>query len=78
MEDGSFIASSVPYGYILENGILKIHDEQAKDVKKIFKLFLSGLGAYAIAQQLNAEGRRKEGLIWNKNTIRYILSNENI
>jgi len=76
MEDGSFIASSVPYGYILENGILKIHDEQAKDVKKIFKLFLSGLGAYAIAQQLNAEGRRKEGLIWNKNTIRYILSNE--
>ena len=76
MEDGSFIASSVPYGYVIENGILKIHDEQAKVVKGIFKLFLSGFGTYAIAQQFNAEGKRKEGMLWGKNAVRYILSNE--
>lgn len=76
MQDGSFIASSVPYGYILEGGKLKIHDEQSKVVKRIFKLFLSGFGTYAIAQKFNAEGRKKGGLTWNKGTIRYILSNE--
>ena len=44
------------YGYVRdENGLLKIHDEQAKIVRRIFKLSGEGIGVYTIAKTLNKD-----------------------
>jgi hypothetical protein len=45
------------YGYIRdENGLLKIHEEQAKVIRRIFKMSGDGIGVYTIAKKLNEEG----------------------
>ena len=79
MLDGTFISSSVPYGYELWHGQLRILPSEAQFVKWIFQAYLSGLNAQSIAEQMNqayallgAEDTRK----WYNTTILYILSNE--
>ena len=79
MLDGTFISSSVPYGYELFHGQLRILPSEAQFVKWIFQAYLSGLNAQSIAEQMNqayallgAENTRK----WYNTTILYILSNE--
>ncbi len=45
------------YGYVRdENGLLKIHEEQAKVIRRIFKMSGDGIGVYTIAKKLNEEG----------------------
>lgn len=46
MQNGSFIASSVPYGYRLMNGKPEIAAEEAESVRKIFSLYLCGKGTF--------------------------------
>ena len=79
MLDGTFISSSVPYGYELFHGQLRILPSEAQFVKWIFQAYLSGLNAQSIAEQMNQayvllgiENTRK----WHNTTILYILSNE--
>ena len=79
MLDGTFISSSVPYGYELFHGQLRILPSEAQFVKWIFQAYLSGLNAQSIAEQMNqayallgVESTRK----WYNTTILYILSNE--
>ena len=56
MEKGEYIASSAPYGYILDNGVLKIIKEEAMIVKRIYDMYLSGCGQGQIVAILNNEG----------------------
>ena len=59
MNQGAFIGSYAPYGYIKDknNHNKLIVDEEAKIViKKIFKLYIGGMGKLAIARKLNSEG----------------------
>ena len=79
MLDGTFISSSVPYGYEMFHGQLRILPSEAQFVKWIFQAYLSGLNAQSIAEQMNqaytllgVENTRK----WYNTTILYILSNE--
>ena len=79
MLDGTFISSSVPYGYEMFHGQLRILPSEAQFVKWIFQAYLSGLNAQSIAEQMNQayvllgiESTRK----WHNTTILYILSNE--
>ena len=79
MLDGTFISSSVPYGYELWHGQPRILPSEAQFVKWIFQAYLSGLNAQSIAEQMNQayallgdENTRK----WYNTTILYILSNE--
>ena len=79
MLDGTFISSSVPYGYELFRGRLRILPSEAQFVKWIFQAYLSGLNAQSIAEQMNqayalldVKNTRK----WHNTTILYILSNE--
>lgn len=45
------------YGYTRdEDGYLKIREDQASIVRKIYKMSEDGIGVYTIARQLNAEG----------------------
>ena len=64
-------------GYRLVEGELRIVPEEAEIVRKIFKMYLSGLGMSKIASELTREGvHARLGNHWPKNTIRGILKNE--
>ena len=63
---------------ILESGGIKkkyeLHPEQAPVVKKIYELYISGMGLYQVARALNAEGiKTKTGKEWEITSIHHIL-----
>ncbi|WP_010244544.1 recombinase family protein [Acetivibrio cellulolyticus] len=64
-------------GYRLVNGEITLVPDEAKIVKEIFDLYLSGCGVQKIANTLNERGVRTEKIpFWHLDTIRGILRNE--
>ena len=80
MQSGTYLPSSVPYGYRICNRQIAIDEEEAKVVRRIFRDYLAGINMAEIAASLNRKGipKRKNNaeIIWHKASIRYILSNE--
>ena len=78
MESGEFNTTSPAYGFNLENGELVINETEAEIVRRIFNLYLSGIGKQTIAKMLTQEGvmRRNGSTKWHTSTVGYILSNE--
>ena len=77
MQMGTYIPSSMPYGYVLMDSEITINPEEAAVVREIYDMYLSGSGRVTIAQNLNQRGifnRRSKP--WNCSSILYILSNE--
>ena len=78
MENGTYNTNGIPYGYVKENGKLIIDPAKAEIVKMIYNMFLNNTGVERIAKELEI----KEipticgGDKWNKNSVRYILTNE--
>ena len=77
MESGSFVTNYAPFGYRLEGGVLFPEPEEARVVKAIFTLFLSGRGALSIAKELNADQiPTRHGGKWGRSSVEYLLKNE--
>ena len=77
MAAGTLGVARVPYGYDKVNGRLVINDEQAAVVRRIFSLYLGGMGARRIAALFNSEGLpAPESAAWNNITIYKMLSQE--
>ncbi len=76
MENGTFTTYCAPFGYRLVNGNLEIVPEEAEVVRRIFDMYLSGLGINRISAKLNREAIVGDGRQWNNPAIRYILTNE--
>lgn len=74
MEDGTFIAPNVPYGYKLENGELVIVEEEAARIRKVFELYLSGMGVNNIVKEMRRT--EKSNMRWTMSGIKYMLTNE--
>ena len=68
---------SAPYGYIVENNLLKLNDKESEVVKKIYDLFLNeGNGTGKIARYLNTNNiPTKIGFKWSQKQIMDILKN---
>lgn len=64
------------YGYRMVDNHLEVVHEEAEIVVRIYQLYLSGLGRYAIAKILNEEGITIWGNRWTHNTLFKILRNE--
>lgn len=79
MEKGILYGGIGCYGYKLVGRNLVVEPEQAKLVKRIFKMYLDGNGDTKIAGILNDEKVPTffEGSHWGKTTIREILTNIN-
>ena len=82
VNEGKFIGSICPYGYSKEKlkgqkGYkLIINEEEAKIVKIIFNLALSGIGASNIANHLNKIGSKpRKAEVWVSASIRDIIHN---
>ena len=78
MQSGEFNSTNPAYGFKLENGQLVPEEGEAQVVRRIFALYLQGMGSQTIANLLNEEGihRRCGEDQWYAKAIRYILSNE--
>lgn len=78
MEAGTFNCCTPPYGYDMKDKKLVINEAEAKVIRKIFEMYLNGLGIIAIANILNEEKipRNYNYKKWNMSTVRYILKNE--
>lgn len=73
MADGTYNLARAPYGYRLSENGLVIEPQEAEIVKKIFELYLTGMGDCLIVQRLN-EQYGGEG--FTLKSVSYILSNE--
>ena len=77
-EKGLIWGGSSAYGYRIINKKMVIIPEEAKLVKRIFQLYISGLGFQKISKLLNDEGipamRAKR---WNKQSLQQIIANIN-
>ena len=78
MASGEFNCTYPAYGFRLIDGKLQINETEAAVVRRIFALYLQGLGRQAIADVLNQEGIRTrcEGKQWRATGISYLLGNE--
>ena len=78
MESGEFNCCAPAYGFDLINGKLVINETEAAVIRRIFNLYLQGIGMQGIANILNDEGvRRQHGREkWYHTTINYVLNNE--
>lgn len=76
--EGYSIPANLPYGYTLQDHSIRIVEEQAVIVQRIFKEYLSGKSTERIASDLREEGIPcKSGEVaWDSTAIRYIISNE--
>ena len=78
MESGEFNCCAPAYGFDLINGELVINETEAAVIRRIFDLYLQGIGMQTIANILNDEGvRRQYGREkWHHTTVNYVLNNE--
>ena len=74
MEQGTYLASSVPYGYRLKGKILVVEETEAAVVSRIYESYLTGHTPAEIAAMLLREGNIDRA--WTAATVRYILKNE--
>ena len=65
------------YGYRFQDGRLVVEPTEAAVVKRIFQMYLDGMGTASIANTLNEEGIPPlRGEIWRKITVATILRDE--
>lgn len=78
METGEFNCTCPAYGYTLVKGEMVINESEACIIRRIFELYLQGMGVQSIANLLNEEcvPRRYGKTKWYQSSIVYILKNE--
>ena len=78
MKDGSYLSSSTPYGYRIENRNYVIVEQEAEIVRWIFESYVSGMGKKHIVEELEKMNAPKRFgyTVWRENTVDYILKNE--
>lgn len=74
MENGTYKLSTAPLGYKLIDGDLVVSPAEAEQVKKIFELYLSGMGESAIVKYMQTH--ETGGIKWSMKQVSYILTNE--
>lgn len=80
MENGTFVTTSIPFGYIRdESGEIKVDPQRAGYVKEIFEAFLSGRNTREIAEEMRRRQETEEPLRfyqWTVHAVARILKNE--
>lgn len=69
---------TIPFGYMMRNGVIQPEPTESKAVQEIFKAYLNGSSLLAIANWMSRERISYNGInfVWNKNMIKRILENE--
>ena len=74
--NGGVLGFNIPYGYDYVDGKLLVNEDEAKQVKNIFQMYLNGLSMKKIADILNSKSiPTKQNRIWGSQTVSMILKN---
>jgi len=78
MQSGTYIPTTLPYGYVLKDSAIEIDEPRAAVIRRIFSEYLSGSSTEVIAEGLSADKIpcRYGGTDWCAMAIRYIITNE--
>ena len=77
MESGTFLPSSMAYGYKIVNKKIEIEPDAALTVFRIFQWYLDGINKTRIAAMLDEEGvPTNQNKTWRESAVHYILTNE--
>lgn len=78
MKNGTVKFNSAPFGYDLKESSLVINNAESEIVRKIFNMFLSGMGYLSICRELNESNviKNDKRTKWVPAAIQYILTNE--
>ena len=78
MESGEFNCNAPAYGFEMVDGKMVVKEDEAAVIRRIFDLYLQGVGKQNIANILNAEGvpRRYGQKKWHHTTVDYVVKNE--
>lgn len=77
-EEGKYWGGADCYGYKIVDREFIVVPEEAELVKRVFKLYIDGLGLQAIANLFNKEGiKPKFSDKWNKGSLQLIINNYN-
>lgn len=78
MQKGEFIGTFPAYGFtLIDSAKAEINEEQAKVVRWMRDLYLSGWGFQRIANYFNEIGiKRPNGKDWYDSAVKYVLTNE--
>ena len=78
MESGEFNCNAPAYGFEIVDGQMVVKEDEAAVIRRIFDLYLQGVGKQNIANILNAEGvpRRYGQKKWHHTTVDYVVKNE--
>lgn len=78
MANGTYKIARPPFGFDISKGVLTINEPQAKVVRKIFQLYISGYGVQKIAEWLKSENvaGSNHQVSWTADTVRNMLKNE--
>lgn len=75
-QNGGRHMSRPPLGYMFDNDLnLIVVEQEAKLVREVFRLYLSGLGRNKIAHMMNEHSRMKEGGKWGAKEIKNLVTN---
>ncbi len=70
------LGSPPPYGYEYDGGKLVGKEDELKIARRIFEMYIDGMGMKDIADELNRRGiKTKKGGKWDRKTVSRILSN---
>lgn len=73
---GKWTVSTPPFGYDSNDSNLLINHSESAIVKEIYTLYISGMGMWKIAKNLNDRGlKTRRNKPWGQNSIHYILTN---
>lgn len=67
----------IPFGYIIQGGIIQPHPQEADVVRYIFRQYLAGASLLVTAEDMTRQGIRyhQHTAEWNKNMVKRILEN---
>jgi len=75
-EGGGLLGFSHPYGYRISDGELRVIEDEARNVRGIYRRCIMGLSLGEIAEELNSAGiQSKKGGKWRKQPVSNILHN---
>ena len=67
----------IPFGYMIRDGLIRPHPQEAKAVRYIFSQYLTGASLLTIAVDMTRQGVRyhRHTAEWNKHMVKRILEN---
>jgi len=72
---GKWPGGPAPYGYVWDGENMHIVPEEARILRELRRLYMSGEGLGSTARALNARGLLRRGNTWSAQSVWYVLDN---